>query len=52
MLVMGMHRSGTSAVAGVLHGAGLFSARPEEVMPAAVENPAGFGERRDVAGSG
>ena len=47
LLVLGMHRSGTSAMAGLLgiNGAGL----PDDLMPAAAENPEGFFESLEVA---
>jgi hypothetical protein len=48
LLVLGMHRSGTSAIAGLLHACGAYVGAPEELMPAAPENPKGFFERRDA----
>ncbi|WP_158442391.1 sulfotransferase family protein [Paracoccus aminophilus] len=42
VLVLGMHRSGTSALSGLLHLAGC--AQPANVMPPLVENPKGFFE--------
>ncbi len=47
LLVLGMHRSGTSAMAGLLgiNGAGL----PDDLMPAAADNPEGFFESLEVA---
>ena len=47
LLVLGMHRSGTSAMAGLLgiNGAGL----PDDLMPAAADNPEGFFESVEVA---
>lgn len=48
LVVLGMHRSGTSAMAGLLgiNGAGL----PDDPMPAASDNPKGFFESLEVAG--
>jgi hypothetical protein len=48
VLVMGMHRSGTSAVAGALMRAGFYSGDDEELEPGGLENPAGYAERRDI----
>ena len=48
VLVTGMHRSGTSAVANVLRSAGVFGWDDEDAMAASPENPDGYGERRDV----
>src|SRR5262249_48900764 len=48
LLVTGMHRSGTSAVANVLREAGLFGWDDADAMAASAENPDGYGERRDV----
>jgi GT2 family glycosyltransferase len=42
--IVGMHRSGTSMVAELLHEAGLFLGSVEDVLGAAPENPAGFWE--------
>src|SRR4029077_11102869 len=48
ILVLGMHRSGTSVVARLLNTIGLYFA-PEGVSTGAnQENPKGFWERRDV----
>lgn len=47
-LVLGMHRSGTSALARLLNLAGLAFGPPEAAMPADVDNPRGFWERQDV----
>jgi O-antigen biosynthesis protein len=49
VVVLGMHRSGTSAVAGALRAAGLFAGDDDDLMPPVSENPFGFSERRDVA---
>lgn len=47
ILVLGMHRSGTSAVAGWLHHAGL--SLPDEVLPPhPVDNPHGYFEPRSL----
>jgi hypothetical protein len=47
LLVLGMHRSGTSALAGALGKLG--AALPAHLMPAAAENPRGFAEALPVA---
>src|SRR5690349_16741727 len=48
VVVTGMHRSGTSAVAGLVDV--LLPAGSGPVMPGRLENPRGFFEREDVAG--
>jgi hypothetical protein len=48
-LVLGMHRSGTSAVTGLLERLGCFVADDGDRMPPRDDNPRGFGERLDVA---
>ena len=45
--ITGMHRSGTSMVAGVLREAGLNLGPDDRMMPAAEENPEGFHEHLD-----
>lgn len=47
LIVLGMHRSGTSSVAGALALAG--AAAPKHLMPAADDNPKGFWESSAVA---
>lgn len=47
LIVLGMHRSGTSSVAGALVLAG--GAPPKHLMPAATDNPKGFWESSAVA---
>jgi hypothetical protein len=48
ILVLGMHRSGTSAVAEALRAAG-FEAGPDTALwDPQPQNPMGFGERRDI----
>ena len=45
VIVMGMHRSGTSALAGVLHQNGIIMGEPEDFRyPPVSENPKGFFE--------
>ncbi|HET9058733.1 MAG TPA: sulfotransferase [Acidimicrobiales bacterium] len=46
--VLGMHRSGTSAVAGFLAKAGLYAGEATELLAPAEDNPKGFFEREDV----
>jgi len=48
VVVLGMHRSGTSAFAGILAKAGLFAGRDADMLPAASDNSTGFFERFDV----
>lgn len=48
IVVVGMHRSGTSAVTGTLHRMGAFVGAEDELTPANQENPKGFYERRDI----
>lgn len=48
IVVLGMHRSGTSAVAGYLAKAGFFAGDDTDLLPAAEDNPRGFFERTDV----
>ena len=48
LIILGMHRSGTSVVAGALASAGLYAGEPEELLSAQQDNPRGFWERRDV----
>jgi hypothetical protein len=43
-LVLGMHRSGTSALAGALEAMGLSVGPAEDVMPADIANPEGYYE--------
>jgi len=45
IIVCGMHRSGTSAMAGMLHGNGIVMGKPEDWYPPPMrENPLGFYE--------
>ena len=48
ILVLGMHRSGTSALTGALSGAGVFVGGEQELTGTNWENPKGFFERRDA----
>ena len=48
LLVLGMHRSGTSMVAGAIARMGAATGPPGEDLGASEENPRGFFERRDV----
>ena len=47
-IVLGMHRSGTSAVTGALSLCGAWAGDESELTGANAENPRGFWERRDV----
>ncbi|MDA8299957.1 MAG: hypothetical protein M0005_00060 [Actinomycetota bacterium] len=46
--IVGMHRSGTSAVAGFLAQAGYFAGKDDELLPPQEDNPKGYFEREDV----
>lgn len=48
MFVVGMHRAGTSAVTQLLQHMGVYLGAPDDLLPAASDNPHGFFERRDV----
>lgn len=48
LFVLGMHRSGTSAVTSLLHGMGAYAGPSAQDIGASEENPKGFFERRDV----
>ena len=48
LLVLGMHRSGTSAITGALRLCGAWTGEESELTEANTENPKGFWERRDV----
>ena len=48
MLVLGMHRSGTSTITGVLSLCGAWVGEDIELTRANIENPWGFWERRDI----
>ena len=48
LLVLGMHRSGTSAITGALSLCGAWVGDEEELTAANEENPRGFWERRDI----
>ena len=49
ILVLGMHRSGTSATAGLLERMGAYFGPQDQAMPPRDVNPKGFHERMDVA---
>ena len=48
LVVLGMHRSGTSAITGLLHLCGAWVGEQHELTDANIENPHGFWERRDL----
>ena len=48
ILVMGMHRSGTSMVSRILNLMGCYYSSEDQVMLPAEDNPKGFWERKDV----
>ncbi len=49
IVVLGMHRSGTSAITGLLHEMGAYVGASEELLQPMGCNPEGFWERQDVA---
>jgi hypothetical protein len=51
VVVLGMHRSGTSAVAGTLCAAGAWAGSTEQLLPPQPDNPRGYFERADTASS-
>ncbi len=48
LVVLGMHRSGTSAVTRLLERLGCYVGEPHETLAADFANPVGYFERRDV----
>lgn len=48
IVVLGMHRSGTSATAGLLNACGAYVGSDEELTGRSIENPKGYFERRDA----
>src|SRR6185503_14179939 len=48
VVVLGMHRSGTSVVAQIIHALGVYAGQPDELPPPDVFNPTGYWEHRDV----
>ena len=48
LFVLGMHRSGTSAITGALRHCDVWVGEEKELTEANVENPQGFWERRDM----
>ncbi len=48
MLIIGMHRSGTSAIAGLIAAQGAYIAPESLLLPAGNDNPHGFWERQDA----
>ena len=50
LLVLGMHRSGTSVLTGALEPCGAWVGEASELTEASAENPRGFWERRDMRG--
>jgi len=48
LLILGMHRSGTSLVAGLTNLMGFYVGGPDSLMLVADDNPKGFWERLDV----
>jgi hypothetical protein len=50
VLVIGMHRSGTSALSGLLEGLGLDAGAPDGLMASDAGNPEGYYEQRSIVG--
>ena len=48
VLILGMHRSGTSAVSGILSSAGFFAGNTEDLIEGNIWNRDGYFERRDI----
>lgn len=48
VIVLGMHRSGTSLLTNLLHAMGCYTGPASELLPANEQNPAGFWERIDA----
>ena len=48
IILLGMHRSGTSAVAGLIHQMGAYVGDETICMPPNEGNPKGYWERMDV----
>ena len=48
IVVLGMHRSGTSMFAEILSRLGFYAGETEELLEPQLDNPKGFWERRDV----
>lgn len=48
MIVLGMHRSGTSAITGLIAGMGAYIGPEDMLLPASPDNLKGFFERNDV----
>ncbi len=48
VVILGMHRSGTSMVAEALASAGIYVGEPAELLTGQEDNPHGFWEREDV----
>jgi len=48
ILVLGMHRSGTSALTALIESMGATIGAPGELLPASPDNPRGFFERKDI----
>lgn len=48
VVILGMHRSGTSMVAEALAAGGIFVGEPQDLLQGREDNPHGFWERQDV----
>ncbi len=49
VVVLGMHRSGTSLVAQLLNALGIYAGEPDELAPPDIFNPSGYWEHRKAA---
>ena len=48
LIVLGMHRSGTSIITSLINSMGAYVGAPGELLEASPDNPRGFFERKDV----
>lgn len=48
VVILGMHRSGTSVVAQMIHALGVYAGQPNELQPPDMFNPTGYWEYREA----
>lgn len=48
LVILGMHRSGTSVITNVLHEGGIYAGAPEDHIPPGCDNPKGFWELQSL----
>jgi hypothetical protein len=48
IVILGMHRSGTSVIAQLVHALGAYAGQPDELAPPDMFNPTGYWEHREV----